>query len=165
MIKKKSQNSKKISANISSSQVVRILLAVIILALILSQLFTFEKFPSLLASMGVSSGWAVLLVVAELFALPFLLGMKLPTSILRVGGISCVATMILLTALESMAYENGISVIFGATFELPGGSWSLLFLAAMWAMLIWAVWDNLVAFWTKISLPKKRKVTKKSKRN
>ena len=29
-------------------------------------------------------------------------------------------------------------MIFGATFDLPGGSWSLLFLAGVWILAIWA---------------------------
>ena len=49
-----------------------------------------------------------------------------------------VVALLLLTLLEGMAFYHGVSIIFGATFDLPGGSWSLLFLAGVWILAIWA---------------------------
>ena len=131
---------------VSSLRAVRFLLAGYVLLFLLLQLFTFEKFPALLESAGVAGGWshgvAIGLVVVELLALPYLLQMKLPGRVRRASLVSGVVAMLTLTVLEVIAFTHEQTVMFGATFGLPGGSWSLLFLAALWTLLAWSVFGG-----------------------
>ena len=78
MTKSTTPKKKQSTENLNSSRTARIFMALYIVLLLLLQLFTFDKFPDLLAKLGVSSGWAVLLIILELLSLPFLLDMKLP---------------------------------------------------------------------------------------
>ena len=121
-------------------QIIRFIVAGYILVIVLSQLFSFDKFPAMLAGMpGVMAVvCAIILVVTEIGALPFLLAMDISARLRKVSTIMGVVALLLLTLLESMAFCHGVSMIFGATFDLPGGSWSLLFLAGVWILAIWA---------------------------
>jgi len=123
-------------------RVVRLVMAFYILVILLSQLFTFEDFPGLIESIGVSVGWAavlaMLLVFIELLSLPFWLEMPLRRAFRRVSFVAGVIAMLMLSALEVVAYQHDTSLIFGATLDFPGGSWSLLFLSGLWLLLIWA---------------------------
>ena len=141
---------------------VRLLLAAYIVVLLLAQLFTFEKFPDTLAILDISNGWAVLLVTLELLALPFLLDITLPKNLRRVSIGMGVAALVLLTALEIMAYEHGVSMLFGATFDLPGGSWSLLLISALWVLFVWSVWESVMNVWAKSALSRVQRRNKKS---
>ena len=121
-------------------QIIRFIVAGYILVIVLSQLFSFDKFPAMLAGMpGVMAVvCAVILVVTEVGALPFLLAMDISARLRKVSAVMGVVALLLLTLLEGMAFHHGVSMIFGATFDLPGGSWSLLFLAGVWILAIWA---------------------------
>ena len=121
-------------------QIIRLIVAGYILVIVLSQLFSFDKVPAMLAGMpGVMAVvCAIILVVTEVGALPFLLAMDISARLRKVSAIMGVVALLLLTLLESMAFCHGVSMIFGATFDLPGGSWSLLFLAGVWILAIWA---------------------------
>lgn len=121
-------------------QIIRFIVAGYILVIVLSQLFSFDKFPAMLAGMpGVMAVvCAIILVVTEVGALPFLLAMDISARLRKVSAVMGVVALLLLTLLEGMAFHHGVSMIFGATFDLPGGSWSLLFLAGVWILAIWA---------------------------
>lgn len=121
-------------------QIVRRIIAGYILVIVLSQLFSFDKFPAMLAGMpGVMAVvCAIILVITEVGALPFLLAMDISARLRKVSAVMGVVALLLLTLLEGMAFYHGVSMIFGATFDLPGGSWSLLFLAGVWILAIWA---------------------------
>ena len=121
-------------------QIIRFIVAGYILVIVLSQLFSFDKFPSMLAGLpGVMAVvCAIILVITEVGALPFLLAMDISARLRQVSAAMGVVALLLLTLLESMAFCHGVSMIFGATFDLPGGSWSLLFLAGVWILAIWA---------------------------
>ena len=121
-------------------QIIRLIVAGYILVIVLSQLFSFDKFPSMLAGLpGVMAVvCAIVLVVTEVGALPFLLAMDVSARLRKVSAVMGVVALLLLTLLEGMAFCHGVSMIFGATFDLPGGSWSLLFLAGVWILAIWA---------------------------
>lgn len=125
---------------ISVVQIVRLIVAGYILVIVLSQLFSFDKFPAMLAGLPsvMAAVCAIVLVVAEVGALPFLLAMDVSARLRKVSAMMGVMALLLLTLLESMAFCHGVSMIFGATFDLPGGSWSLLFLAGVWILAIWA---------------------------
>ena len=121
-------------------QIVRRIIAGYILVIVLSQLFSFDKFPSMLAGLPgmLAAVCAIVLVVTEVGALPFLLAMDISARLRKVSAVMGVVALLLLTLLEGMAFCHGVSMIFGATFDLPGGSWSLLFLAGVWILAIWA---------------------------
>ena len=121
-------------------QIVRRIIAGYILVIVLSQLFSFDKFPSMLAGLPgmLAAVCAIVLVVTEVGALPFLLAMDISARLRKVSAVMGVVALLLLTLLESMAFCHGVSMIFGATFDLPGGSWSLLFLGGVWILAIWA---------------------------
>lgn len=121
-------------------QIVRRIIAGYILVIVLSQLFSFDKFPSMLAGLPgmLAAVCAIVLVVTEVGALPFLLAMDISARLRKVSAVMGVVALLLLTLLESMAFCHGVLMIFGATFDLPGGSWSLLFLAGVWILAIWA---------------------------
>ena len=160
MTKSTTQKKKQPTENLDSSRTARIFMALYIVLSLLLQLFTFDKFPDLLAKLGVSSGWAVLLIILELLSLPFLLDMKLPVVYRKISMWIGVATLVLLTALETMAYENNISVMFGATFDLPGGSWSILLIVAMWILFAWGAWGSISKTWLNLVSPKNKTHTK-----
>ena len=121
-------------------QIIRFIVAGYILVIVLSQLFSFDKFPAMLAGLpGVMAVvCAIILVVTEVGALPFLLAIDISGRLRKVSAVMGVVALLLLTLLEGMAFCHGVSMIFGATFDLPGGSWSLLFLAGVWILAIWA---------------------------
>lgn len=125
---------------ISVVYIVRLIVAGYILVIALSQLFSFDKFPAMLAGLpGVMAVvCAIVLVVTEVGALPFLLAMDVSARLRKVSAVMGVVALLLLTLLEGVAFCHGVSMIFGATFDLPGGSWSLLFLAGVWILAIWA---------------------------
>ena len=134
--------------NISSVQAAKLLLAIYVLVFLISQLFTFEKLPALIAGSGLELGWANLaaisLVLLELAALPFLLGMRTSPLISRVSFASVFLALTGLAALEVLSGSSGQSMILGATFDLPGGSWSLSLLAALWILAIWSAYGSLL---------------------
>ena len=121
-------------------QIIRLIVAGYILVIVLSQLFSFDKFPAVLAGMPgmMAVVCAIILVITEVGALPFLLAMDISARLRKVSAVMGVVALLLLTLLEGMAFCHGVSMIFGATFDLPGGSWSLLFLAGVWILAIWA---------------------------
>ena len=132
---------------LTNARAARLLLAGYIIILLLLQLFSFDAFPAMLAGIGLDGTWsyiaAIALVVVELLALPFLLQMKLSKKFLNVSMISGGVALLVLSILEVWAFTTGQSVLFGATFDLPGGSWSILLLLALWLLFAWGVWNDI----------------------
>lgn len=81
---------------------------------------------------------AIGLVIVELCALPFLIGIQCSMLQQKMSAITVLVTMVIWSIVEVSAYNHNVSVIFGATFELPGGGWSLTFIAALWLLLVLA---------------------------
>lgn len=124
-------------------RLIRLLAAGYIGVFLLTQLFTFEKFPQLIqGATGLEGAWvvviAIVLVIAELMALPFLLGARISRLLQRVSQASGFIALGLLTIMEVLALWGDQSVLFGATFQLPSGMWSLLLLVAIWVLLMWS---------------------------
>ena len=134
------------------TRTVRLVLAVFLLFMLLGQLFTFEEFPGLLV--GLDGFWArvaaIALVAAELLALPILIDIKMSAMLKKMSLASVFAALILLSVLEVMAYFGNTSMLFGATFNLPGGEWSLTFLAGLWVLAVWGVMDRGWIRWRKL---------------
>jgi|GEM_PF-751813 len=97
-----------------------------LVVMLVCQLFTFESFPALLATLtGVGEPYALLLatkiVLLELLAIPFLLEMKLSMLLRAVSafaGILVSYFWLLLCLLTPNVTESGV---FGATLSLGGG--------------------------------------------
>ena len=123
----------------------RLLLSGYLLVFLLCQLFTFEKFPALLESIGLgamATAAAIILVVSQLLAMPFLIGLRVPTRVKKASAVSVFGAMLVLTGLEIAAFTVERTVLFGATLDLPGGAWSLCLLAALWALLLWVTFSK-----------------------
>lgn len=127
----------------STQQLLRWILASYVLLMLLGQLFTFEKFPALISpAVGdvAAVGLVIALVAAELMALPFWLDMSVSRWLRRLSVWAGGVTLVLLAVVEYAASQQGVSALFGATLELPGGGWSLTLIAALAALALWAVW-------------------------
>lgn len=129
-----------------SARSIRLVLAGYLTMILLFQLFAFEKMPVAVSDAGVPAVWASVLVaclvVLELLALPFLIGMKLPRPASLLSCISVFVGLFLLAVLEVIMFLDGDTIIFGAVFDLPGGSWSLLFVAALLILAVWGIWGD-----------------------
>lgn len=137
-------------AKTKESAKIALFVAVIYVALAVSQLFTFEKFGPLVTSFGVPGGEPVgqlivsILVVLEVAALPFLLRMRLgqlSRIISMVSGWVTVGVLftsqILLNMYAPGASSNGL---LGATITVPVGWWSVALAAALGVLVAWAAW-------------------------
>lgn len=123
---------------------IKIILAMYILVILLSQLFTFETFPAKIAdaiggSLTAGMVFAVLLVLMELLSIPYLISMKIKPKIIKVSRAIAGVSLASLLIFELMAITRGLSLMFGTTFDLPSGSWSILLLIALIILYAWAV--------------------------
>lgn len=126
-------------------QPVSLLLAAILLLMTVAQLFKYEEFPEVLATIGIG-GWegiaAAIIVILEVAALPFLLFIQLTPAmrfLSMTAGWAVVAWWIVvsLTAAFNGAGDSGF---FGAVVDVPG-SWGGVFFALSLAVLMaWASW-------------------------
>ena len=118
-----------------------------LLVLLISQLWTFNRFPEVLMSMGLTQILAitlmVVLVVLEASAVLYLLRFYKINKVAKIGLLIGVLSLLLLSALELLAIFSGVTIIFGATLDVPGGGWSITFLLAMWILLAWSVVDRI----------------------
>ncbi len=122
------------------------ILGMMYVGLIVTQLFTFEKFTDVVAGFGlpgdrvVAVAVAVLIPFVEIVALPYLVSMKLSE---RVRAVTRVASLVapslwLVLAIWMNVFPGASrlnSGLFGATIPTVVGIWVILF-AALW---LWAV--------------------------
>jgi len=129
---------------------VSIALAVILVVMVVAQLFTFEKFPDVIASMWLPGGdasdyiYAAIIVCLEVLALPFLLAMRLSLAMRcmsMVSGWLVVAFWLLVSLWENLTINIiGNGGFLGATVSLPVGWWSVFFGVALAILAGWASW-------------------------
>jgi len=108
-----------------------------LLLMLLTQLYSYEDFASVLTTIlpfsdqPLSVISAALLVIVELFSLPYLLEMKLSRLMRVISQLFglVVALFWLFTSLTSAHAAN--SALFSTTFDLPGGV-----LAVLWSMVL-----------------------------
>lgn len=126
-------------------------LAGVFMVLATAQLFSFEKFPQAIDDMwlpGVHDGGAMvaaaLVVTAEVFALPFLLRMRLSVAMRVLSmvlgwavGLGWLIVLIIESVSVTALANNGL---LGATVELPVGWWAVTVQAAICIMIGWASW-------------------------
>lgn len=115
-------------------------LAAATLTMLLLQLFAFEAFIPLVAGV-LSSQCAVavaaLMVILQLSALPFWLGLETHPWLRQLSMALGVTMLMVLTIVESMALSQQQSLLLGAVLSVPVGSWPLTFLAALWLLAGW----------------------------
>lgn len=130
---------------------VGILAAAIIVLFLVGQLFTYEKFPAVLNDMwlpGVGQPQSIVLaaltVLAELFALPFLLRMRLSLA-MRVVSMA-MGWLVVVFWLCVLVWQNVTpsaltnAGLLGATVSLAVGWWMVLAVLALGVLAAWASW-------------------------
>lgn len=133
-----------------NTKIVALLLAGILTIMVVLQLFSFEKFIPLIESYGLPGGHgtatlvAGILVVTEVFALPFLLQMPL-SKLMRIVSMVCgwlAVSLWFKLSLWANLTANGIDNMgfFGASVNLPVGWWAVLFTAALGVLAVWSAW-------------------------
>lgn len=136
--------------------VASVAVAVVFVAMAVAQLFTFEKFPDVVALMGlpgdilVADIRAALIVVFEVFALPFLLSMRLiplmRVSSMIMGWIAAVAWLGVSIRLAVTGVEIDNGGLLGATVALAPGIWMIVFSAVLVgaiAYVSWGMWPRM----------------------
>jgi len=129
---------------------IALLYAAILVVFAVGQLFGFEEFQLLVESFWLPGGKPLafflsgLIVVAEVFALPFLLNMRV-SSVMRI--ISMVMSWIvpavwLTVSLWLQLTTNAVTNIglLGTHVSLMPGWWTVLFSVALSMLAIWASW-------------------------
>jgi hypothetical protein len=124
--------------------------AAIFAIMAVAQLFSFEDFPALMATLWLPGGEAVAtslaagIVIGEVGALPFLLAMPLSSWFRKVSvGLGWVVILLwLYVALWSniFAPNTANSGILGTTIPLPLGWWSVFFTLALGVLMAWSSW-------------------------
>ena len=145
------------------AQQVAYLYAGILVIFALTQLYTFDSFLTLIESYWLPGGdpiarlLAGIIVASEVFALPFLLGMKL-SPLMRVFSMSLgwlVALIWIKIAFWLVMTINAVPNIgyLGTVVRLIPGWWSVFFGFALAILAGWASWG----MWPTIDLPRRKK--------
>ena len=125
------------------SKMVKLITGILIMASLLCQLFTFEKFSATLTSAGIPSSLsllvAIILVIVELTSLPFLIDMNMPKRITLTSRMAGFLSLVIMTAISFLAFANGhAAVIFGATIKNVNSAAAIFLVCVTWALLICA---------------------------
>ncbi len=126
---------------------IRLLFAGAIAVSALLQLFAFEDFPERLITVGITPSLAPLLatslVVSEVFALPFILRLRLSPAFRAfsmVVGWVAVLKLLGVAVLENIYLPDGLDALFGATLPLPVGMWTICAVLALCVLAGWTSW-------------------------
>lgn len=130
---------------------VGVALAGVLVIFATAQLFGFEKFPKIIEEMvlpGVDEGRAVilaaLLVACEVFAVPFLLRMRLSVAMRvfsMVAGWLVGSWWLLVVMYQNFVVSITDTVgLLGATVAIPPGIWSLFLILGLDVLVVWASW-------------------------
>jgi hypothetical protein len=129
---------------------IAIVLVAIFTVMAVAQLFTYERFADVLNAYDLPGGVATAtiaaawLVVAEVAAIPFLLGMRLSPLARMTGVIAGWLVVIGWLKLSVWGVFTGNTPdnvgIFGDTLVLPGGWWIVFFMAALGVLVAWVSW-------------------------
>lgn len=131
-----------------NSKTIAIYLAGIFVVFAVAQLFGFENFLEILSSEEVFGGevgsklFAVLIVVFEVFSLPFLLRMKV-SRLMRFSSMICgwLATAIwLYVCIRFLPSGSSDIGLLGGIVELTPGWWSVFMILGLGIMSAWASW-------------------------
>jgi hypothetical protein len=133
---------------LESSKWAALLLAGILIVMLVGQLFTFEKFPDVLRSLGFFSSDASsrivssLIVIFELAVLPFLLRMRL-SPLARICSMISGWLVLLYWLLASIILNATLNIsdnssVLGDTIPVPTGAWMITFFMALCVLHGWA---------------------------
>ena len=127
--------------SIKVNKIVKLITGLLIMAPLLCQLFTFEKFSAVLTSAGImpylSLPIAILLVIAELVSLPFLIDMNMPKRITLTSRMAGFLSLGIMTVISFLAFMNGhAAVIFGATIKNVNNVAVIFLVFMVWILLI-----------------------------
>ena len=125
------------------NKVVKLITGLLIMAPLLCQLFTFEKFSAVITSAGIppylSLPIAILLVIAELVSLPFLIDMNMTKRITLTSRVAGFLSLGIMTVISFLAFANGhAAVIFSATIKNVNNVAAIFLVCVMWILLICA---------------------------
>lgn len=125
------------------NKIVKLITGLLIMAPLLCQLFTFEKFSAVLTSVGVSSSLslpiAIILVIVELVSLPFLIDMNMSKRITLISKVAGFLSLAVMAVISFLAFANDhAAVIFGATIKNVNSVAAIFLVFVMWALLICA---------------------------
>ena len=125
------------------NKIVKLITGLLIMAPLLCQLFTFEKFSAVITSAGIppylSLPIAILLVIAELVSLPFLIDMNMTKRITLTSRVAGFLSLGIMTVISFLAFVNGhVAVIFGATIKNVNNVAAIFLVFMMWILLICA---------------------------
>lgn len=131
-------------------QRIAVFYAVILVVMAVAQLFTFDEFLKLVGSFGFPGGiqlahiTTAFLVVAEVFALPFLLRMPLSPAFRWLSMILGWLVALIWTLLSLWLVTHGSIVsnvgFLGTVVDLMPGWWALFISIAMGVLAGWASW-------------------------
>lgn len=131
-------------------QPVSLALAGVFILIAVAQLFTFEKFSSVITNMWIVGGdafapvWAAIIVTLEVTAVPFLFMMQLSPAarfVSMVAGWLSIALWLGIFIWQNT--EHAVvanSGILGDTLRVPPGWWSVLFMVALGVLAAWSAW-------------------------
>lgn len=136
----------------SSVAGVSLFLAAVFIVLAVAQLFSFEKFPDVLSGYWILGGTAnasllaALLVTFEVFALPFLLRLRV-SPLMRLLSIACMwltGLVWLVLGLWVVTSTNALSNsgVLGATIPLQPGWWQVGFAVVLLALIGYVTWQQ-----------------------
>lgn len=125
------------------NKIVKLITGLLIMVPLLCQLFTFEKFSAVLASVGIPSylslSIAIILVIVELTLLPFLIDMNMTKRITLMSRVAGFLSLGIMTVISFLAFANGhAAVIFGATIKNVNSVAVIFLVFMMWILLICA---------------------------
>lgn len=124
--------------------------AVMLIVMAVGQLFSFEKFIPLIDSFDLPGGQGMgtlvagLIVVAEVFALPFLIRMRV-SPLMRWLSVFFAGLVPLLWVLLSIWLNVTMNAIdnvgfVGVKIEAPVGWWAVLYSMALGVLAAWSIW-------------------------
>ena len=125
------------------NKIIKLITGLLIMAPLLCQLFTFEKFSAVITSAGIPSSLslsiAIILVVVGLTSLPFLIDMNMPKRISLMSRVAGFLSLGIMTVISFLAFVNGhAAVIFGATIKNVNNVAAIFLVFMMWILLICA---------------------------
>jgi hypothetical protein len=129
------------------------LVAAIYIVMVLAQLFSFTRFSDVIYTMwlptvdsATASLLAALVVIAEVFMMPFLLGMVLSPAMralsMSLGWLVTIWWIVTLVRQNVMGVALDSSGLLGATVAVPSGWWSVLFMLGVAVLVAWVSWGQ-----------------------
>lgn len=130
------------------SQVAGLIVAGVLVLFAAAQLFTYEDFANEFMAFGMSASLAAFVAaivpIAEVFALPFLLRMRLSLAMRIVSMALGWLVAVFWVGMAVYAVTQGLEFVplLGATVPLIVGWWAPMTLLALVVLVVWASWGQ-----------------------